>query len=254
MADPIYALDDYGLLRIPAPTPASVDDTTPVGDPGLAVLGQYLQAFLNKYGAGMCGVPTNDPIVREVLYYDPERNGFIDSDLPALFLWRGGSMARPEWVCEDMRVSTEQIFVHWVTPWGPVDDLAKREPFYNVIAKCIDDAIAHERDACFTMPGDTMPGADVWGTHIWTALKAWSLEVVSSRPKDVRVKMLDKSAQTNAYHGVLVTVEIQEQLAWNHDNYDPTDEMRGAISNASKNDEADPAGAMKLVDWVISST
>jgi len=245
-------LDDYGLLRLPG---SAQPDCRPLGDPGLGILGEYLAKFLNQYATDIWNreAPAT-PVVRTVLYHDPEKSSFKEQECPALFLWRGGSMNRPEWVCEDMRVSTEQIFVHWVAPAVPQDKWSKREPFHNVIGKAIDNAIARERDPCFVLATESDPKALEWGTHIWTALKAWSLEVVSVRPKELRIKRANTNATIGPFPGVLVTVELQEQLAWNHDNYDPTDEMRGAISNAGKNDEADPAGAMKLVDWVISST
>lgn len=159
--------DIYGALPIPAVAPTGTDAVT---DPSLSLVANYLAAVLNANAPAAWtavspsvteadGTVEDYPVVRVAYTHNPEEEWFVETDLPALYLYRTGSMARPYWLAEDYRVTETKWVLRWVFRLSDPEGRKTRQPFANAIVKIVDRAIESQRDPVFVQPGDPDPTA-----------------------------------------------------------------------------------------------
>lgn len=127
-------------------------------DPGLAVILDYLQTWMNAYegdawralapaAVGGTSVP-----VKTVHTHDPEERSFNERDLPALYVSR--QRGRPQELAPDLEMSEDELHLHWVYPPVPQGRQKARDPFATRIARAVRVALrkcafslwVHERD------------------------------------------------------------------------------------------------------------
>ena len=118
----------FGALTLPAQVPGAGESLT---DPALDIIGGYLSAVLNAWGndAWTSRAP-NEPIVRKTLFVDPAEAEFIESDLPALYVWR--SQIATDYLAEELTSHKSTIELLWV-PSPKVSQIrwAERAAFIN---------------------------------------------------------------------------------------------------------------------------
>lgn len=148
--------DTFGALVLPVTA-----GDQPAGDPALTRLGSYLKAVVNAQcaAAWLEARPRSEPTealpIKFALAVNPEEDGFNDAHLPALYLFReDGNFGQR---AEDWRSDESHIRILWVQPSAKQPEHAIRKPFFNAVAKAIDDALERGRDPVWQDAGDTEP-------------------------------------------------------------------------------------------------
>ena len=154
--------DTFGALAFPAPV-AEEDDgrgitTHAAGDPCLDVLADFFRAVLiadvGDAWAQRAPAADEQPIVRRVFTHNPAECEFTEADLPALFIWRGGSPAFDQYQ-EDVQRNTETLTLWWVFPRAPQPDHQRvRDPLINAIGKACARAARRGRHPAWILSAD----------------------------------------------------------------------------------------------------
>jgi hypothetical protein len=173
--------DEFGAVELPIPVPV---DTEPVTDPGIAIFGAYLKAMLVFYAGDAWAVRApSEPLVKTLLFCDPEEAEFIETDLPALYLWR--QEIDTVYLAEQHTANRSKISALWVPPpklsgyrW------AERAPIISGIAKAFTAALDLDRHPAWVLAGDPDPLAATLGS-VWLRMTGFVnafVEKVLRRP------------------------------------------------------------------------
>lgn len=201
----------FGSLAIPVPVPTQ--DTVPAGDPGLRVLGEYLQAVLTTYaGAAWEAIAPGEPIVRNVFYHDPDSYEFSSSDLPALFVFRDQDSKPAEKLAEDFLIHFSSVRIFWVSPEGSQERKALRWPFWNAVTRVVYAALEAQRDPSYVMAGDTDTQAATRGSFLRTAGGWYALAPRSARPTTLVINMIGPG-EPMVFDALDIRIDTQERLA-----------------------------------------
>jgi hypothetical protein len=149
--------DQFGALALPAPT-----SDTPLGDPGLKRLGDFLQAVINAYTATAWAAASPGPdtrlAVKTVNLFNPRENGFNENGLPGLFVWRSKGtssvLAADDWLVDDV-----QIEAMWIMPLTAQEKQRERGAFMNAVVKTVGNALNLGRESVWADPTDPDPQA-----------------------------------------------------------------------------------------------
>lgn len=150
--------DSFGLLTLPA----SAGDT-PVGDPGLYKLAQFIAAVINDNtstawsSAQPAPGGSETPTVKTILLFNPEQQSANDEHFPALFVWR--ELGRLGENAQDRLESIDTVKLLWVFPKRARTEARAREQFANSVVKSVAKAIRLGRDSAWLDTGDTDPVA-----------------------------------------------------------------------------------------------
>lgn len=148
--------DTYGVLALPAPAPGAGDVAT---DPALKVLLDFAQAILNAELSTAWAVPyPGVSPVQATFAHDPERESFVDKNLPALYGFRA-PRTPSEWMAEDYEVAHDTITLQLVMASTAQARTLLRSPLLNGAAKALDSAIWLDRHPAYVKVGDTDPKA-----------------------------------------------------------------------------------------------
>lgn len=174
--------DTWGGLAFPAAVPG-VGDV--LGDRALQIVGAYLQATLNVYGAAAWqALLPNRPSgeawqpIGSVYYYDPHHFVFPEVELPALFLSRQQDMAgeAATYDADDYLYANSRWLCVYVFSGDQQAVIDARVPFGNAIVKTVAYAIEKYRDTSYVTPGET----DVAAITTVTAPTSIKLPVATS--------------------------------------------------------------------------
>lgn len=209
----------YGALRVPALARLPGEAA---GDPGLSLVGAYLQAFLNTYAGDLWAsvAPGSAPghpavPVKKVFTHDPREVALSEHDFPSLYLFRTGGDP-PEQIAEDWRITTDTLAVLWIFPREGSQEAARtRRPFAAALAKLIDKAIHRMRDPCFVVPGDPDPAAVDFGSNLFRIARIlelapagrWEIAAVTVNGEDGGTG--DRAGPT--YRAILYPMTIRER-------------------------------------------
>src|SRR3954464_8415418 len=123
-----------GGLSVPLAPAATKTDT--IADPALDVVIAYFKAILMAYAdAAWKSVAPGEPIVRRTFTHDPEEYEFVETDLPALYLFRTGSNKNAEDQAEDIREHTDGVRLFWIMPPASQDKQRRRAPIVAALGK-----------------------------------------------------------------------------------------------------------------------
>lgn len=145
----------WGITNLPLETPGLDEAVT---DKAITIVGAYLKAFVNAYGATAWQSVHKDPApnlpVSTMFPYNPEepRREFNDKSLPALFIWRASG--DDDWLATDWRVETSVWKVLWIFPPANQQKQTARDPFPNGLAKLFSLALKRGRDPVYQIAAD----------------------------------------------------------------------------------------------------
>lgn len=168
--------DTFGGISLPVDVPATGDA---VGDHALKVVGDYISAVLNAYGTtAWQTVLQNKPACGAVYLHDPKRFDFIDTYLPAIFIWRSKDVPGQaiEYRADDYLEDGSEWTVMYVYPPAQQAFQVKRQTFDNAIGKIVGLLIEKYRDPSYVADGD----ADITAAAIPTAPTSIKLQVATS--------------------------------------------------------------------------
>lgn len=213
-----------GGLAVPLLPPANATDTG--ADVALTVFAAYLSAFLTAYaGNAWRAVAPSEPIVRKTFTHDPEDYEFSENDLPALYLFRTGSVRPIEQLAEDWRLHYDNIRVFWVLPNTGTDKQRRRTPYIPAVGKLMDAAFDRERDPVFVWPSDTDPTTARQGTVVtraagveWAVGKTW-------QKKRLAIQMASGEGLRRVYDAVDFKLEIAERIIQGFDDLSSTAQL-----------------------------
>jgi len=191
--------DRYGAVTLPAPL-----GEDPAGDPGLGVLGSFLQSVINaRLGAAWAEVMPGKFPVETVIADDPEERNFNEKNLPALYLTR--TKGKFEQLADDIRVAEDTIRILWILPPAPQAKARLRNKMMTAAARAADACLRRGRYAGWVHAAD-LADADAVMTARPTALVAEALggddfdgEVGSSPLVTPRKATITASSAVGAY-------------------------------------------------------
>lgn len=201
--------DTYGLLEIPVPVPAADE---PVGDPALGILLDAFKAVLNAHLAAAwsaAGIAPNLPPVREVFAHDPNKVVFSERDLPALFLWRDGSMVDSFDQTADRRIATDTLKLVWVFPAAKQEPQRRRAPVTRAVAGIVDGFLKRNRDPAWVHASDLSARGAIDGTNLTTTAGFFSLRLGRVSHPPVVIEMADDSPR-RTYEALQMELAIEE--------------------------------------------
>lgn len=208
--------DAYGALPIPETAPASTDVA---GDPAITYLSACLYAVLRAdLDTAWLSISPGRHVVQKVYTADPEAE-FIDTHLPALWVWRGRKHF--ERIADDWRIDRSAIELLWLPDPAAQEIEARRGPFLNAVADSIDAAIFQGRHPSWVVAGDPDPTASARGSSLHNYCGFSQITVIrdATQVSPITIEMQD--ASPIKYRGLRMTVEAIERLT-----RDPTADPR----------------------------
>ncbi len=193
--------DTYGRLTLPVVVP----------DACLSILLDYFKAFLNANAraAWQAVCPGKLP-VEATFSHHPERDGFNDNKLPALFLYREESRSFDD-VAVDWRVAESGLLLLWVFPPAPQDKQRQRVAMTNAVVKLLDVAIERGRDPSYVVPLDTDRTAAEQGSVLLRYAGLLSLQLVKATSREL-VIMMDDQSDARRYDAIECALRMEEQF------------------------------------------
>lgn len=194
----------FGALTLPAPAVGPGQTAT---DPALDILGEYFLALLKHYLAdAWASIAPGEKVVESVRLYDPQACDFVDTDLPALYLWRSEDPQTQ--VADGLAETVTRISVYLVTAPSNQFTAGTRYGFFNGFEKVIARGVRNERDVQWVQKGDTSEAAQVYGSQVVDAagFESWRLTNVERAPLVIQVQ----GASSIVYEGYLATIEARE--------------------------------------------
>lgn len=226
--------DRFGLLQLPAATPAGDPATSAIGDPLLDRLLAFLQAGLNADTKAIWAkvhpafiAPATEPLpVRRTFAHDPDEGAFSSNTLPALFAWRQGFPRHIE-LTQEWTESTTTVAVLWVPPPASLEHARIRQPFRNVVDKALTRLLRRERHPAWVLAGDTDPNAADLGSLLIRALNVAKIDLVDVKPFDL---LVERGTKQEPYDAVIATIEVKELLVPVLDDFATLDRIEGSIT------------------------
>lgn len=218
--------DIAGVLPLPVPVPLPGEV---VADPLLGNLLSYFKAVINaETGAAWASVFPSEPLpVKGAHAWDPKRETFSESDLPALYMWRGGAIGKDR-ATEDWWWSSTTVELLWVFPWLQDANQAYLDTFRNAITKSIIKGIALGRHPAWQVPGDTYYDPDIYGSVLTRYTGTSRLLVASSNMVSLEIMGADDKMVIPAVSVQLTVEELTMLDAESHG--DPTLDLRGTVT------------------------
>lgn len=202
--------DTYGSLSIPVATTAD----TVVGDPLLGVL---LDAFKTVLNARMgdawasSGLAPGSDAVRGTYAHDPSKVEFSEKTLPALFLWRDGSVEAPYEHTSDRSISQDKLQLLWVFPTATQHKQSSRAPIFRAVVAVVDAFLRRNRDPAWIKAGDVSTQGLAYGTNLLRACGVWSLDVSRYSRVPVTIEMTDGEPRLT-YEAIGIELTVLEEL------------------------------------------
>lgn len=221
--------DTYGLLTLPQAsvgTPQTISLAGP--DPALTLLTAYCKAVTNAVCGALYNLVDKDPVrgalpTYRAFTHDPREVELLETDLPALFVWREGDTSYRQ-VAAGYRMATSTVALLWVAPSDRQEKLVQRHPFGNALFKNLDRAFELGRDPSFRIVGDAEPQAATLGSAVWTAAQIASVKWMSWK----RLPVANQETK-EPYAGLFGTVELVERLEYGLGRYGDLNYIEGTI-------------------------
>lgn len=240
--------DLVGSTVIPLVAPATGEACT---DPVLTYLLSFFQAVGNAYsvaawqavqpGAGALPIKT-------IHAYNPETEGIVESELPALFLWRA-EQSNSEEIADDLELFTGRLMLQWVPPTMVVAQRRARDTFARGLFLVLNTYFERGRDPAWYVPGDKYPertdltdaqnaaNTRALGSVLGHYATFWRCRLKSWVRKELTIRMLDGASKT--YPSFLATCPIEEDATRDITRFD---ELEGGVDiTIPKNSDDDNA-------------
>lgn len=218
--------DIYGALPIPVPALSATGDFPPesaVSDPLLGYVGDFLRTILQTYvGDAWNSIAPGTPIVKSLFIGDPD-DMFIESALPALYIYRPGKETREtieiyEQVADDYRFEKGRLAIWWMMPAAPQERRRERDDIVNGMRKVIDRCLHVGRDPAWKVPGHNdplSPNYDVKAATFGSSLSQFSgfatLELQHAGPSTY-LRRMEPPAKNRSYKGFRISLYVEELL------------------------------------------
>jgi hypothetical protein len=227
--------DNFGALTFPCQIPGPKDS---IHDPALDYIGSYLTACLNdQLSTSWQAV---NPGVKFVKTYSTNGPGdeFNERDLPALFIWRSGSI--DEQATDDWTETITDVTVTWVPQNAVQAKRGLRSTGVNGFSKVITRALALGRSPAWIDPADTDPTSKTLGSVLIERASLFRVPFVTmSRPDTVTIL---KGREVDVYTAFTVVMKIHEITNWD----ESFDSIAMANRAPSKLDETVNSGAYNI--------
>lgn len=224
-SNPNVAYDQWGLTQIPtnAPKFSPIFDgwgkpqLIPSTEQALAVILDFLGCWLVTDGnvsaawqtvAGSAG----GRAVKSLYLHDPSKVVFIESALPALYMWREGG--KQQWDTDDWLRDYSSIKALWVYPTALQEKQRIRVPFAPVLEKSIGAGIERGRTPSWRQSGDPDKAAALQGSLFYTFAGFDSFELIDWRAAKITIEGAEKrgGAGYENYPAVEFRFEMVELL------------------------------------------
>lgn len=159
--------DTYGNVQVPVALPPAAG--VKLGDTALSLIVAYCGQILNTYGqtAWSSVAPSTQmatrlitsPVITSTHGHDPGEEEFVETELPALYLWRHEGGEPPYWLAEDIRIAKDTWTMLLVARPAKQPERKLRQSFCNAVVKLLDIAIETQRDPSYVASWDTDPTA-----------------------------------------------------------------------------------------------
>ena len=222
------AQSGFGILPT-SPLPSYVFGET-FTDPVIDILLGYLKAVLNvRAGAAWNSIGGTNAVVT-TFAGNPDEIAFVDSDLPALFMWRADE-GQAKWIADDWHVRETEIHVTWIFPVVTGSDRARNKThFLNGFTSVVQQAIAQERDASFVIPGDPEPQAATYGSLLLTFTQHVKLDARGCARAKV-AKDIPANSDSALYDAITTKLLIIERMNWDISSVAEGSGLDGTLSN-----------------------
>lgn len=187
--------DTFGAISVP------ITDATPLGDPALELIGDYVRTLLNAK-AGSAFVDDGqlgEELVRAVIVANPNEYTFDDCNLPALFVHRAGGVIGD--TAADLLEDASTIVLTWLLSHRLCEGPDPRRVFFNAFAKLVSKYIKQGRDPLWTAEDDPDPFA--------ATIAADTDSIVLALPTQLTARTISSAGLT----GVFGASEFSRRLA-----------------------------------------
>lgn len=234
--------DIAGILPLPVPVPLPGEV---VADPLLGNLLSYFKAVINaEAGDAWAAVFPSEPLpVKGAHAWDPKREVFSEFDLPALYMWRGGSTGKDR-ATEDWWWSSTTVELLWVFPSNQDANQAYLDTFRNAITKSIIKGIALGRHPAWQVPGDTYYDPDIYGSVLTRYTGTSRLMVAASNMVSLEIMGADDKMVIPAVSVQLTVEELTMLDAELHG--DPATDLRGTVTTGGTSADGAVVGALTV--------
>jgi hypothetical protein len=180
--------DAFGALTFPATAP--IGDDQAFADPALDVFADFFFAVLTSTaGAAWLGLFPGEPVVKKIRKCDPEEADFIETDLPALYIWRERGTA--ERAGDTFAETRDVMRLLWV-PDPPRDEkrTAQKSQFFNLFEKTLAHVAKRELHSSYRHPNDTSESGAAYGSVVrkFAGVSQWGLVRVDRTGLDIPIQ------------------------------------------------------------------
>jgi hypothetical protein len=220
--------DHFGALRFPAQIPGPKDS---VHDPALDCIAAYLSACLNdQLGASWQAVNPGRKFVESFTTNGPG-DEFNERLLPALFVWRSGSIDEP--ATDDWLETVTDVSVTWVPQNAVQAKRGIRSTGVNGFHKVVSRALALGRSPAWVDPSDTDPTSKTLGSVLITRAELFRWPFVTMSKMDQVT--IQKGTLVDVYPAFTVMIKIHEITKWDEsfDSISMTDRAVSKLDNTT---------------------
>ncbi len=146
--------DTWGGVSLPVAVPSGAEA---LGDRALWIVGDYLKACLNAFGStAWASVMAGKPACGAVYLHDPRDYGFVETYLPAIFLYRREGRTGEVAAFDGQDILEDASFWTLLYVFPPAQQAIqdRRDTFANAVHKVVAAAIERYRDTSFVATGD----------------------------------------------------------------------------------------------------
>lgn len=238
--------DYFGPLAIPVPVGGAGQAS---GDPILDYFLAFFKAVLNAYAGDAWAAmksPGKLPVIWTFAGLDPRKRPFIDTKLPALFLFRDDETKAADHFTQDWWTVTSTLSLIWLYPGASAEHQILRDPFSNAVTKICRTALLLGRDPAWVVPGDSYPVSVADCQANGSVLAHWTktvMPVTSSKVAHLDVKVVDEDGKPSVagnYVATQMVFEIVEKYTRDLSRYQPMDNGVDIVVTTSPSDPGGP--------------
>lgn len=196
--------DTFGAITLPVAVPS---EGTPVADPALQYIGEFLKAVLEASLGDAWATRSRDPLVRSVFTHDPEEADVSQVDFPSLYVWR--SRMSENKLSDDHVEVQSQVSILWIKQSEPQAVEAEQAPIFAGFAKAIMVGLRKGRDPAWVVAGDSDATATTRGSLLWKYVGGYRHRVTAVDKHPVQIEMYE-GAKLDTATGILATLEFFE--------------------------------------------
>lgn len=169
--------------------PLAAEDTEQF-DPLLDLLGDFTMKVINAISAQSWTKKWGHPPIREVFINDPKTGSFVDSSLPALYIFRS-KIGSSIWKAADWIIRPSTLTLRLVLPPMQQEHRADLSNFINLYASALDIAVERGRHPAWRYKDDTDARSARLGSPLYEYAGLYKLEVGDTRPGTLELRMAD---------------------------------------------------------------